>query len=118
MGVRGGSIADELGVYGRGASKSVRKRLNQKFSLFLLNRGMENFTSRTRITAPSLMTKPLRLLSKGREACCGLSLNDVANERERSNPVKARGWMQDSAPPANMTSASPNAINRDASPME
>lgn len=28
MRIRGGSIADELGIYGRGASKGVRKRLS------------------------------------------------------------------------------------------
>lgn len=40
------------------------------------------------------------------------------SERERSNPVKARGWMQDSEPPASITSASPKAMKREASPME
>lgn len=64
------------------------------------------------------MTKPLRSLSNGREASGGVLLKDVARERDRSKPVKASGWMQDSAPPASMTSASPKAMNRDASPME
>lgn len=48
-------------------------------------------TSRTRTAAPSLMMKPSRALSKGREACCGLPLKLVLKDRERSNPVKARG---------------------------
>lgn len=68
--------------------------------------------------APSLMINPSRALSKGREACCGLLLKFVLKERERSNPVKARGWIQDSAPPASITSASPKAMKRDASPIE
>ncbi len=64
------------------------------------------------------MTKPSRPLSKGREASCGVSLKDVDKERDLSKPVNAKGWMHDSAPPANITSASPKAMNRDASPTE
>lgn len=119
MCIRGGSITDELGVYRRGASKGVRKRLSlQLKDWFCCIEEEGNFTSRTRIAAPSLMTKPLRSLSNDRDASCGVSLKDVAKERDRSKPVNARGWMQDSAPPASITSASPNAMNRDASPME
>lgn len=42
----------------------------------------------------------------------------MERERERAKPEKARGWMQDSAPPATMTVASPKAMKRAASPME
>ena len=42
----------------------------------------------------------------------------MVKERERSKPMNARGWTQDSAPPANITSASPKAMKRDASPIE
>lgn len=42
----------------------------------------------------------------------------MVRECERSKPVNARGWMQDSAPPASMTSASPKAMRREASPIE
>lgn len=75
-------------------------------------------TSSTITPAPSPITKPLRLASKGREASSGQWLKLVVRDRDRSNPVKARGWIQDSAEPATMTSASPKAINRDASPIE
>ena len=81
-------------------------------------RSGERSTSRTKTAAPSPITNPSRAASKGRDACSGLSLNAVVRERERSNPVKANGWMQDSAPPASITSASPNAMKREASPME
>ena len=37
---------------------------------------------------------------------------------DRSNPLIARGWIHDSEPPATMTSASPQAIRRAASPIE
>ena len=74
--------------------------------------------SRTSIAAPSPITKPERAASKGREAAGGLELKDVVRERERSKPMKARGWMQDSEPPASITEASPWEMKREASPME
>ena len=64
------------------------------------------------------MTKPERDLSKGREERCGSSLDVVQREREREKPVRARGWMQDSEPPARMMLASPKEMKRVASPME
>lgn len=64
------------------------------------------------------MTKPERAASKGREAAEGLELKEVVRERERSKPMKARGWMQDSEPPASITEASPWEMKREASPME
>ena len=70
------------------------------------------------MAAPSPTTKPLRSASNGLEAFSGVSLKSVARLRARANPAMANGWMQDSAPPATMTSASPQAINREASPME
>lgn len=42
----------------------------------------------------------------------------VVRERDRSKPMNARGWIQDSDPPASMTFASPKAMKREASPME
>lgn len=54
-------------------------------------RSGERLTSRTKTAAPSPITKPLRAASKGRDACSGSSLNAVVRERERSNPVKAKG---------------------------
>ena len=42
----------------------------------------------------------------------------MVRERERSKPMKARGWMQDSEPPASITEASPWETKREASPME
>ena len=64
------------------------------------------------------MTKPERAASKGREETEGLALKEVVRERERSKPVRARGWMQDSEPPASMTEASLWEMKREASPME
>ena len=75
-------------------------------------------TSRTKTPAPSPMTNPFRALSNGLEACWGVLLKVVAKLLDRSNPVIARGWMQDSAPPASITSTSPNAMNLEASPIE
>lgn len=64
------------------------------------------------------MTKPEREASKGREAAGGLELKEVVRERERSKPVRVRGWMQDSEPPASIMEASPCEMKREASPME
>jgi hypothetical protein len=74
-------------------------------------------TSRTTTPAPSPMTKPSRSRSNGRLACSGQSFQLVAKLLALANPAIARGWMQDSAPPATMTLASPNWIIRAASPM-
>jgi hypothetical protein len=63
------------------------------------------------------MTKPSLELSNGRLASQGAWLKFVERERDRAKPPKARGWMQDSEPPQTMTSASPKAMKRDASPM-
>ena len=67
--------------------------------------------------APSPMTKPHRSQSNGLDARFGAWLNFVAKLFALAKPAIARGWIQDSAPPANMTSASPKAMNLDASPM-
>ncbi len=75
-------------------------------------------TSRTKTAAPSPITNPSLAASNGREAWCGVSLKDVERERDRSKPVNARGWIHDSAPPDTITSASPNAIKWDASPID
>lgn len=45
-------------------------------------------------------------------------MNAVVRLLALAKPPSANGWMQDSAPPATITSASPQAIKRDASPME
>ena len=78
-----------------------------------------SYSSRTTAPAPSPMTKPSRSLSKGREPSFGRSLKPV--DRARDTPRKAGDAdpvdRADSAPPATITSASPNAISRDASPM-
>jgi hypothetical protein len=79
---------------------------------------MAKFTSSTTTAAPSPMTNPARSLSNGLEDRWGLSLKTVARLRDLANPPIARGWIQDSAPPAIMTSASPKAMKRDASPSE
>lgn len=78
----------------------------------------QKHTSSTITPAPSPITNPLRLASHGLEASVGQWLKSTVNDLDLSNPVKARGWMQDSAEPATITSASPNAMKREASPME
>ena len=75
-------------------------------------------TSRTRTPAPSPMTNPSRSLLNGLEDRSGWSFREVVRLRDRSKPVNARGWIQDSAPPATITSASPQAMKRAASPIE
>lgn len=75
-------------------------------------------TSSTMTPAPSPITKPLRLASHGLDAFVGESLKSTVSDLDLSKPVKAKGWIHDSAEPAIMTSASPNAMNRDASPIE
>src|SRR5215470_19021538 len=65
--------------------------------------------------APSPMTKPSRSASNGREALSGLSLR-VDNARIAANPPTPIGVTAASDPPQIMTSASPRAITRNASP--
>lgn len=79
---------------------------------------VNGFTSRIMTAAPSPITKPARSLSKGREDLAGSSLYLVTRLRDLANPPMASGCMQDSAPPATITSASPCCMNRIASPME
>src|SRR3569832_1289466 len=67
--------------------------------------------------APSPSTKPSRSLSQGREAVAGSSLREDS-ARADANPPNPRGEMVDSAPPANMTSASLYSIMRAAAPMQ
>lgn len=75
-------------------------------------------TSKTIIPAPSPMTNPSRSWLNGRDDEVGSSLCEAVRLRERSKPAMASGWIQDSAPPATITSASPKAIKRAASPRE
>lgn len=42
----------------------------------------------------------------------------VVRDRVRSNDVNVSGWIQDSEPPASITSASPWDMKREASPIE
>lgn len=74
------------------------------------------------------MTKPDRRASNGRDAVAGSSRSGcvvvvvgvvvgvVASDLQRAKPAIAKGWIQDSAPPATITSASPSATMRAASP--
>ena len=62
------------------------------------------------------MTKPSRPSSQGREAACGLSLKAVESARAAQKPAMPISHTAASAPPATMTSASPSAIRRAASP--
>ena len=62
------------------------------------------------------MTKPSRSLSNGREACLGSSLR-VLMAFMAQKPPMPMGTMVASAPPANMTCASPILMVRQASPM-
>ena len=62
------------------------------------------------------MTKPSRSLSNGREACLGSSLR-VLMARIAQKPPMPTGTMAASAPPANITCASPILMVRQASPM-
>lgn len=98
------------------------------FRMFQLLRGLlaslrswvcwaDMVTSNTTMPAPSPMTKPARDLSNGLDAECGLSFQSVARLLARAKPAIASGWMQDSAPPATITSASPRVMKRAASPM-
>ena len=133
MRVGRGPIAGEFGIYVRGAGEGVGEGLEilGKWRISWTDSGEEdwdkdgvmiyevrNDTSRTKTAAPSPMINPLRAASKGRDARWGALLKVVDSEWERSKPVNTSGWMQDSALPASMTSASPKAINREASPME
>src|SRR3989338_4048360 len=61
--------------------------------------------------APSPNTNPSRSLSQGRLAFSGSSLR-VESARMAANPPKPSGLVAISAPPTNMTSASPDIINR------
>src|ERR1035438_6953248 len=66
--------------------------------------------------APSPMTKPSRSLSNGREACLGSSLR-VLMAFIAQKPPMPTDTTDASAPPANITDASPILIARQASPM-
>ena len=66
--------------------------------------------------APSLITKPSRSLSNGREALVGSSFR-VVSARMALNPPTQSGVMTPSVPPAIITSASPRAIASKDSPM-
>src|ERR1019366_4090650 len=74
-------------------------------------------SSRTRMPAPSPMTKPSRSLSQGRLARAGSSLR-VERARMAANPPTPMGVMAASAPPAIITSASQCWMMRKESPME
>src|ERR1700761_6584938 len=60
---------------------------------------------------------PARSRSYGREAFSGVSLKPVDNARAAQKPAIAKRQIGDSVPPATITSASPSAINRLASPI-
>ena len=73
-------------------------------------------SSNTTIPAPSLITKPLLSLSKGREAFV-LSVSFVSAVR-LEKPATPIGVMALSVPPATITSASPYFIVLKASPIQ
>src|ERR1700722_9404277 len=66
---------------------------------------------------PSPITNPSRSRSHGREALVGVSLNPVESARDAQNPAIPIVLHAASAPPATITSASPNVISRAASPI-
>src|SRR5947199_10515898 len=68
------------------------------------------------IPAPSLITKPSRSRSNGREARSGSSLR-LLSALIAENPARPISTMDASEPPATKMSASPNLIIRQASPM-
>src|SRR5450759_4771440 len=74
-------------------------------------------SSRTKMPAPSPITKPSRSLSQGRLARAGSSLR-VESARMAANPPTPMGVMAASAPPAIITSASWCWMMRKESPME
>ena len=63
------------------------------------------------------MTKPSRSRSNGREAFSGESLKLVESALQAEKPAMPIRLIVASQPPATMTSASPSAIRRDASPI-
>src|SRR6202795_3314874 len=63
------------------------------------------------------MTKPSRSRSYGREAFSGVSLKPVDSARDAQKPAIDSRQIGDSVPPATITSASPSAISRLASPI-
>ena len=69
-----------------------------------------------RIPAPSPMTNPSRVASKGREAVSGLSLRSESAFMLAKPPI-AIGVTVASAPPVIMMSASPYWMERNASPI-
>ena len=66
---------------------------------------------------PSLITKPSRSRSNGREACSGSSLRFVLRACSWQNPASDSGVIPASVPPAIATSTRPSRIRRQASPM-
>jgi hypothetical protein len=62
------------------------------------------------------MTKPSRSRSKGREACSGEALKAVDIARICEKPASVSRQIAASEPPATITSASPRAMSRPASP--
>ena len=67
--------------------------------------------------APSAMTNPSRWLSKGREACSGLSEKPVLSARAAAKQPSVTRSIAASAPPQIAISASPLLMSRAASPM-
>ena len=66
--------------------------------------------------APSPITKPLLLASKGSEQLFGSS--EVLSAVSAVKPATPTGLIHDSVPPASITSASPYWMVRIASPIE
>jgi hypothetical protein len=114
MCIGGKTIPLEFSVYACFASFGVLQFLVQLMANSIL--GYASQTSSTTTPAPSPITNPARSRSNGREACSGSSFQSVARLRALANPAIARGCMQDSDPPATITSASPKDIMRAASP--
>ena len=73
-------------------------------------------SSSTRHPAPSPMTKPSRVASKGLLAPSGSSFR-VDMAFIAANPAIVRGVTAASVPPASIRSTSPRSMNRAASPM-
>jgi hypothetical protein len=105
MRITGKAVASKFGVY-LGASLLCVLEFLAPSAIALVWAAIH--TSSTTTPAPSPMTKPPLSLSNGRLASVGQSFQFVAKLLALANPEMASGCMHDSAPPATMTSASPN----------
>src|SRR6266542_3883420 len=94
-----------------------RKTVSCEFTVIFAPRALACSNSSTTTTpAPSLITKPSRSRSNGREARSGSSLQ-VLSAFMAENPARPISTIDASEPPARKTSASPNLMIRQDSQM-